>query len=518
MEFIKNLFRQKKQNWIIWVLIIIIVLGFGIRIYQLGTQSYWIDEGFTLNAVMSTLEKGFPILDSGYKYTRSILNTYLIAGSVSIFGFNPWAARLVSVLFGSAMIWLIFALAKKLFNNPRIALAASFLTAFSYLQIAWSRQARMYIQFEFFFFLSLYLFYLLLEKHSLKRLIFVILSTIAAILSHEFGFLLIGVYIFGWIAYNYGPFSSSLIDKLKAKTSSEKFLTKYFWAIFGVLVIIIPLAGIKLYEMFLSRAVSLFIEDTHSQELFIGGDYIHWLFKLNPLIVILAVVGLVWYIFKNKNLFQPLYLFIALVMPFYVIISSTDLFHMRYLMFFYPLLFIFVAMFFVYFVDLIMKPKKIRKFSAYILVGLLLVFAIFNANFTMMPTSLWWIGMGSPQPNFSAAYEAVETLGFDENDVIISPYTAMDKVYLGQSDYWFPVSLSGHLSEIKNRKKSLYNNSERIELFEDLKLLEDQKAYFVFDLMALNRMGHQYLDFLQTHYKLRFTAPGVWVFRVDKNN
>ena len=183
-----------KKIFIFSLLFLIIAWGAYLRFYKIGEQSYWIDEGYTLNAVVSILAKGYPILDSNQIYNAAYLNTYLISGAVSLGGFNPIAARSVAVVFGVGIIFLVYLIGRKFFNRW-VGLGAAFLTAFSYWEIAWSRQARMYIQLQFFFLLSLYLFNSLLEKFSYKKLIWLILATAATILSHYFGYFLLGIYL-----------------------------------------------------------------------------------------------------------------------------------------------------------------------------------------------------------------------------------------------------------------------------------------------------------------------------------
>src|SRR3989344_4428010 len=173
-------------------LIILIFLGFIFRIWFLSSQSLWMDESFTLNAAIETLEKGYPLLDSGVFYGGSLLNIYLISGFISIFP-DIFGARLVSVLFGTLMILLSFYIGREFFDR-RAGFIFAFFMAFSYWEILWSRQARMYMQLQFFYFLSLYLFYRFTQTKSRKVLIYLILSTLAAFFSHSFGYSLLGVF------------------------------------------------------------------------------------------------------------------------------------------------------------------------------------------------------------------------------------------------------------------------------------------------------------------------------------
>ena len=131
------------------VLIVIVLFGLFLRVYDLGEQSIWIDESYTINAALAVHENGVPLLDSGKYYWRGVLSTYLISFFL-LFGINEFNARIVSVLFGTLFIIGGYFLGRE-FHSKRAGLIMSFLLAFSYWQIAWSRQARMYIQLTFFF-------------------------------------------------------------------------------------------------------------------------------------------------------------------------------------------------------------------------------------------------------------------------------------------------------------------------------------------------------------------------------
>ena len=160
---------RRPDGWLFSVLLITLY-GFILRIYNLGYQSFWYDEGYSVNAALCMLERGLPILPSGHFYSTGILNTSLIASSIGLFGVNEFSARLPSVLFGVLIIPLVFFFVKRI-GGKRLALLTAFLVTFSMLEIAWSRQARMSQQLQFFYILSLYFFFLniaLLECCSRK--------------------------------------------------------------------------------------------------------------------------------------------------------------------------------------------------------------------------------------------------------------------------------------------------------------------------------------------------------------
>lgn len=156
-------------------LCLLIVVGFYLRISNLGNLSFWADELITTYAAIGIFEHGTPILPSGSIYTRSILNTSLIALSFKIFGVSEFSARIVSVVFGTLTILLVYLLGVKV-ANKRVGLLAAVLITFSVFEIVWSRQARMYAEFQFFYLLTVYLFYSGMKNKDIRILI---LSAIA---------------------------------------------------------------------------------------------------------------------------------------------------------------------------------------------------------------------------------------------------------------------------------------------------------------------------------------------------
>lgn len=164
-------------------LCLLIVTGFYLRLSNLGNSSFWVDELITSYAAIGILQHGAPVLPSGTLYTRSIFNTSLIALSFKIFGISEFSARIVSVVFGTLTILLVYLMGVKV-ANKRVGLLAALLITFSTWEIVWSRQARMYTEFQFFYLLTVYLFYLGLDKKDIRILLISVISFIGAYLDH----------------------------------------------------------------------------------------------------------------------------------------------------------------------------------------------------------------------------------------------------------------------------------------------------------------------------------------------
>jgi 4-amino-4-deoxy-L-arabinose transferase-like glycosyltransferase len=496
--------QKNKKIISYFILGAIILYGFILRIYKIQEQSYWIDEAFTINAVLETIEKGHPLLDSGEYYSRSILNTYLISSSVLLFGFNEFSTRIISVIFGILSIYLIFILSKKTFNT-NIALLASFMTSFSYWQIAWSRQARMYTQLQFFFFLSLYLFDSLLEKFSYKKLTFLSFSTLAAILSHYFGYFLIVIYLLTILCkiYKDKSLKNKIYQEVKKRLAA-------FYLFLALTIFIFYKIARDIMERIILKDNNRFL------------DYIYFIKDFFPVLYILAILGLIIFIFKNKKnknkLEKAILLFVSFFVPFLTVAIVSDRILFRYIFFITPFIFIFSA-YFIYFISQNTRNKKLT----FTMLSILVVILTSSLNirvFSFKPISHYYLEPLTPQSNFKEAYQKIKEDIANENKIIISPYPAMDKIYLGKSDYCLFMDLGGLTTEEERKKeKEYYTNAINIFSKNDLEnIIKQNNGYIIIDYMSINdKLDQEIIDFIFKQ-KLIFKDEyqfnnQIWVFK-----
>ena len=139
----------------------ILLFGLLIRVYNLGGNPLWIDESTSSMAAKMILDKGVPVFDSGLFYSRALVFHYCQA-FMMLFGEGDFMVRFVSVIFGLLTVLLGYFIGKEYSKSGGI-IVALFLAVF-YLEVFFSRQARMYQLFQLMFFLSLYLLYKAKEK------------------------------------------------------------------------------------------------------------------------------------------------------------------------------------------------------------------------------------------------------------------------------------------------------------------------------------------------------------------
>jgi len=161
MATFKNPLKYRTFNvstTVLIVLVLLVVIGFWLRIHNLGSLGLIGDEGHQALSVNGILNHGFPLNPSGGVYTRSILFSYTQSFSALIFGVNEFSLRLPAVLFNLVCIVAIFFYGRLVFNS-KVGLLSAFILTFSVWEIELSRYGRMYTAFQLLYLYSLFVFY-----------------------------------------------------------------------------------------------------------------------------------------------------------------------------------------------------------------------------------------------------------------------------------------------------------------------------------------------------------------------
>lgn len=145
----------------------ILLLGIGLRIYNLGTNSVWFDEaifllfGSTINGLSELSEIVFTYLRLGQWKMLNPAYTFF-ASYWGMFAKNEFMARLPSAIFGIISVLLIYYLGKSLFNR-KAGLVSAFILAISPFHIYYSQELRMYSLITLLTIISVYFFRKFLE-------------------------------------------------------------------------------------------------------------------------------------------------------------------------------------------------------------------------------------------------------------------------------------------------------------------------------------------------------------------
>ncbi|MFA6475222.1 MAG: hypothetical protein WCV88_03370 [Patescibacteria group bacterium] len=357
----------------------VIIVSIILRVWQLSGQSFWIDESFSISTAQSIIEHGWPVV------WRSSLYHYLLAGTSIFVGY-----RMLSVITGVGMVGVGYIIAKKWFS-PIVGLITSVLFATATIEIAWSRQARMYMLLQLCFWLSLYLYQQYRQKNI--QWYWPILLTIITISIHEFGIALLLFYFWYEIIKKYSP-------KL-------------------VLIYIISttiLTGLVYHFIF---PVTPYVN--------YWWHYLYYFFTTYYVFIVLMCIGIGVAVKQHKQL---VYWFISILLGWLIILSFiVPLLQYRYLFIVLPIMYIFSS------VGIVWLWKKSK-----LVVLLAVIILIWQNQITLIPKTNYWLESDSvnspftyksitPQPNFKAAYKFLSDY---PNENIITPYPSIHKLYTGQ--------------------------------------------------------------------------------------
>lgn len=156
---------------------LILLLAFFTRFWRLGTpDTYYFDEvyhAFTAKEMLLGNPAAWefwhtPPAGFAYEWTHPPLAKLFMALGMLIFGTNPFGWRFFGALAGVGIIFLVYLLTKKLFNNQFLATVASLLLTFESLLFVQSRIGMNDTYFIFFVLLSLW--FLLSKRYPLAGL------------------------------------------------------------------------------------------------------------------------------------------------------------------------------------------------------------------------------------------------------------------------------------------------------------------------------------------------------------
>lgn len=160
--------------------ITILGLAFVLRLITID-QSFWLDEA-TSGIVVRDLSFNEILTKFSPADFHPPLYYLILKIWSTIFGTSEIALRLLSVIFGTATVIVVYKIAQNLVKE-RYAVIASLLMATAPLHIYYSQEARMYSMAALFASLSVYFFILLSKKHDVKYALFTGITLDLAMLS-----------------------------------------------------------------------------------------------------------------------------------------------------------------------------------------------------------------------------------------------------------------------------------------------------------------------------------------------
>lgn len=185
-QYNRDLREKDKVNVIESAILLIILTALSalVRLWKLGTWSFWADEVFSVQDAMK-----FPD-----QLTINPLIYILINKTTSIFGISEWSARFGPCIIGILSVPLIYWFANTMFSAKTGIIAASLL-AFHPWHIFWSQNARAYSMSFLFAGLASFLFFQAIERDSIGYIISAFLATLLAISAYMQSILLLPVFL-----------------------------------------------------------------------------------------------------------------------------------------------------------------------------------------------------------------------------------------------------------------------------------------------------------------------------------
>jgi len=185
-----NAFFHIQRNTI--YLSLIILLGTVLRLYDLGTESFWFDEIYTVHRVSQDLQTLVHQLAADGTITRNAVYYFLAHFWVLPFEITEASIRSLSALFGVLSVGMMYLVGRELFDE-KVGLLSSLLIAVSEFQIQHSQEARFYSLFVLLTLLSIYCYMLALRMKQPRRWIFSSLINILLFYTHTFAIFIFAV-------------------------------------------------------------------------------------------------------------------------------------------------------------------------------------------------------------------------------------------------------------------------------------------------------------------------------------
>ena len=127
-----------------WVLLVLLLVGFGLRVWNLVSQSFWWDEAFTWQTTSHGLANFWQILLAGDRNPPLYFVSAALWGSVA--GWSEFSLRFVSVAWSMIGLAFLSNFAKRLYNTSA-GLWTLALAAIAPALVVYAQEARMYAAF-----------------------------------------------------------------------------------------------------------------------------------------------------------------------------------------------------------------------------------------------------------------------------------------------------------------------------------------------------------------------------------
>lgn len=193
---LKRATEAKLSGLLLITLLLITALGAALRIYKIGSDSIWLDEAYSVEISHKPLST---IVEETSKDVHPPLYYFALHYWIKLFGDSEFYARILSAVFGTLSILLIYFLAARLFDRAT-GLLASLLLALSPFNIAFAQEARMYTLFTLLALLSIYFFIKVIKERSLFALAAYALMSALMLYTHVYSLFVVAAQNLYWLS------------------------------------------------------------------------------------------------------------------------------------------------------------------------------------------------------------------------------------------------------------------------------------------------------------------------------
>lgn len=210
---------MRRENILV---ILIIILGITLRIYNLSGESLWLDEALSVKIACSSLIETFRIQDNTPPLYYLILHLW-----IKVFGASEFSVRFPSVVFGVLGIWMIYKTGELMFNRY-VGILASMIMSVSRFHISFSQEARTYSLMVFLALISMFFFVRLQKSRALPEVSGYVIFSALLLYSHIYGFFIL-------LAQNIYFLSCAFLSKKRALEIRRWILTQI-----AILILFLP--------------------------------------------------------------------------------------------------------------------------------------------------------------------------------------------------------------------------------------------------------------------------------------
>ena len=225
-----------------FILLLILCIGLLLRIYDLGTESIWVDEGYSIrlsNLNVSQILELTMVEDQHPPLYYIILHYW-----VTLFGNSEFAIRFLSVIFGFLGIFIIYKIGRLLFDK-NVGILSALLLALSVFHIHYSQETRMYSLVALLTLLSFYFFIKILKEKRRTTVIWYILSSASLMYTHVYSLFII-------IAQNIFVITIFFLSKERYELNFKR------WLLLQSILIILFIPWLKTFVNHVAQVQSVF--------------------------------------------------------------------------------------------------------------------------------------------------------------------------------------------------------------------------------------------------------------------